>query len=214
MTLVRKLSRIILICREAERLAEFYIRTFGFTCIEDLPKNDPGFAELIGLANGQVRLTTLCLGNQVIALAETQPPGCSYPRDVPGWDPRFQHFAIVVSDMTAAYANLQALHNWTAVSIDGPQILPPSSGGVTAFKFRDPEGHPLEMLAFAAGAMPAHWAIRSGNSCRGIDHSAISVADTGRSVAFLQSTGVGAHRKFSQRRSRTGKARQYSRSGR
>ena len=178
MTLVQKLSRIILICREAERLTEFYMRAFGFTCIEDSPKSDPGFAELIGLANGQVRLTTLRLGDQVIALAETQPPGCSYPRDVPGWDPRFQHFAIVVSDMTAAYANLQALHNWTAVSIDGPQTLPPSSGGVSAFKFRDPEGHPLEMLAFEPGARAAHWAFRSANLCLGIDHSAVSVADT------------------------------------
>jgi catechol 2,3-dioxygenase-like lactoylglutathione lyase family enzyme len=126
----------------------------------------------------------------MIALAETQPPGCSYPGDVLGWDPRFQHFAIVVSDMTAAYANLQALHNWTAISTDGPQILPPSSGGVTAFKFRDPEGHPLEMLAFAPGATPAHWAIRSGNLCLGIDHSAISVADTNRSVAFYSRLGL------------------------
>ena len=190
MTSVQKLSRIILICREAERLAEFYIRAFGFACIEDSPKSDPGFAELIGLANGQVRLTTLRLGNQVIALAETQPPGCSYPSDVPGWDPRFQHFAIVVSDMTAAYANLQALHNWTAISTDGPQILPPSSGGVTAFKFRDPEGHPLEMLAFAPGATPAHWAFRSGNLYLGIDHSAVSVADTDRSVAFYSRLGL------------------------
>jgi catechol 2,3-dioxygenase-like lactoylglutathione lyase family enzyme len=188
--LVQKLSRIILICHEAERLAEFYIRAFGFTCIEDSPKSDPGFAELIGLANGQVRLTTLRLGNQVMALAETQPPGCSYPRDVPGWDPRFQHFAIVVSDMTAAYARLRALHNWTAISTDGPQILPQSSGGVTAFKFRDPEGHPLEMLAFAPGAVPAHWAIRSGNLFLGIDHSAISVADTSRSVAFYSRLGL------------------------
>jgi catechol 2,3-dioxygenase-like lactoylglutathione lyase family enzyme len=126
----------------------------------------------------------------MIALAETQPPGCSYPGDVPGWDPLFQHFAIVVSDITAAYANLQALHNWTAISTDGPQILAPSSGGVTAFKFRDPEGHPLEMLAFAPGAMPAHWAIRSGSLYLGIDHSAISVADTGRSVAFYGRLGL------------------------
>ena len=190
MTSVQKLSRIILICRHAERLAEFYIRAFGFACIENSPKIDVGFAELIGLANGQVRVTSLNLGNQVITLAETQPPGCSYPRDVPGWDPRFQHFAIVVSDMTAAYAKLRALHNWTAISTDGPQILPPSSGGVTAFKFRDPEGHPLEMLAFAPGAMPAHWAIRSGNLFLGIDHSAISVADMSRSVAFYSRLGL------------------------
>ena len=105
-------------------------------------------------------------------------------------DPRFQHFAIVVSDMTAAYANLQAFRNWTAISADGPQILPPSSGGVTAFKFRDPEGHPLELLAFAPGATPAHWAFQSGNLCLGIDHSAISVADTDRSVAFYSRLGL------------------------
>ena len=154
MTSVQKLSRIILICREAEQLAEFYIRAFGFVRIDDSPKSDPGFAELIGFANGHVRLTSLRLGNQVISLAETQPPGRSYPKDVPGWDPRFQHFAIVVSDMAAAYANLQALRHWTAISTDGPQALPASSGGVTAFKFRDPEGHPLEMLAFAPGATP------------------------------------------------------------
>ena len=190
MTSVRKLSRIILICREAEQLAEFYIRAFGFVRIEDSPKSDPGFAELIGFTNGQVRLRSLRLGNQVISLAETQPPARSYPKDVPGWDPRFQHFAIVVSDMAAAYANLQALRHWTAISTDGPQALPASSGGVTAFKFRDPEGHPLEMLAFAPGATPPHWAFRSGNLCLGIDHSAISVADTSRSVAFYSRLGL------------------------
>lgn len=190
MTSVQKLSRIILICREAEQLAEFYIRAFGFVRIEDSPKSDPGFAELIGFTNGQVRLRSLRLGNQVISLAETQPPGRSYPKDVPGWDPRFQHFAIVVSDMAAAYANLQALRHWTAISTDGPQALPASSGGVTAFKFRDPEGHPLEMLAFAPGATPPHWAFRSGNLCLGIDHSAISVADTSRSVAFYSRLGL------------------------
>jgi catechol 2,3-dioxygenase-like lactoylglutathione lyase family enzyme len=189
-TLVQKLSRIILICREAERLAEFYVRAFGFTCIEDSPKSDPGFAELIGVAKGQVRTTSLRLGNQVIALAETQPLGRTYPDVVPGWDPLFQHFAIVVSDMAAAYANLQALHNWTAISTDGPQILPPSSGGVTAFKFRDPEGRPLELLAFAPGATPAHWAIRSSSPYLGIDHSAISVSDTDRSVALYSRLGL------------------------
>ena len=130
------------------------MRAFGFACIQDPPKTDPGFAELIGLANGQVQLTTLRLGNQVIALGKPQPPGRSYPRDVAGWDPLFQHFAIVVSDMTAAYANLQALPGWTAISRDSPQVLPASSGGVTAYKFRDPEGHPLEMLAFEPARGP------------------------------------------------------------
>jgi hypothetical protein len=44
---------------------------------------------------------------------------------------------------------------WTAISTDGPQLLPASSGGVTAYKFRDPEGHPLELIAFPTDAIPA-----------------------------------------------------------
>jgi catechol 2,3-dioxygenase-like lactoylglutathione lyase family enzyme len=92
--------------------------------------------------------------------------------------------------MAAVYANLQAVHEWTAISTDGPQILPLTSGGVTAFKFRDPEGHPLELLAFAPGATPANWVSRFGKFCLGIDHSAISVADTHRSVAFYSRLGL------------------------
>jgi catechol 2,3-dioxygenase-like lactoylglutathione lyase family enzyme len=173
-----------------ERLAEFYKRAFGFACIEGSPKDDPSFAELIGLAKGKARITSLSLGSQMIALAETQPQGRIYPGDVRGWDLLFQHFAIVVSDMTAAYAHLQSLHDWKAISTNGPEILPATSGGVTAFKFRDPEGHPLELLAFAPSATPAHWAIRSRGLYLGIDHSAISVADTGRSVAFYSRLGL------------------------
>lgn len=188
--LVRKLSRINLICHRAERLTEFYTRAFGFERVETSPKTNACFAKLIGLADRQVRVTSLRLGKQVIALAETQPPGRDYPGDVPGWDRLFQHFAIVVSDITAAYANLRALRDWTAISTDGPQTLPPSSGRVTAFKFRDPEGHPLELLAFAPGAMPDHWRVGSGNLYLGIDHSAISVAESSRSVAFYGRLGL------------------------
>jgi catechol 2,3-dioxygenase-like lactoylglutathione lyase family enzyme len=68
--------------------------------------------------------------------------------------------------------------------------LPAASGGVSAFKFRDPEGHPLELIAFAPHAIPAHWQTHSISECLGIDHSAISVADTAKSIAFYQSLGL------------------------
>jgi catechol 2,3-dioxygenase-like lactoylglutathione lyase family enzyme len=61
---------------------------------------------------------------------------------------------------------------------------------VTAFKFRDPEGHPLELLGFADGSTPVRWQRRSANRFLGIDHSAISVADTARSIAFYQPLGL------------------------
>jgi catechol 2,3-dioxygenase-like lactoylglutathione lyase family enzyme len=69
--------------------------------------------------------------------------------------------------------------------------LPSSSGGVTAFKFRDPDGHPLELLAFPDGRMPAHWRRRdTGGLFLGIDHSAMSVSDTAASIAFYGGLGL------------------------
>jgi catechol 2,3-dioxygenase-like lactoylglutathione lyase family enzyme len=187
-----RLARIVLICEDAASLAAFYGRAFGFA-YRDGPKADPGLAALIGVAGAAAEVTVLRLGDELIALAQTLPRGRPYPADVAGWNPLFQHFAIVVSDMAAAYTALQAISGWTPISTDGPQVLPPSSGGVTAYKFRDPEGHPLELLAYPAGTVPAHWADpahRAGGPCLGIDHSAISVADTERSVAFYGGLGL------------------------
>jgi catechol 2,3-dioxygenase-like lactoylglutathione lyase family enzyme len=60
---------------------------------------------------------------------------------------------------------------------------------VTAFKFRDPEGHPLELLRFRDGARPAAWSDNRRGVFLGIDHSAITVANTARSIAFYQGLG-------------------------
>jgi catechol 2,3-dioxygenase-like lactoylglutathione lyase family enzyme len=61
---------------------------------------------------------------------------------------------------------------------------------VSAFKFRDPEGHPLEFIAFPDNHQSSVWRFKSANSLYlGIDHSAISVADTERSVGFYQALG-------------------------
>jgi catechol 2,3-dioxygenase-like lactoylglutathione lyase family enzyme len=100
----------------------------------------------------------------------------------------FQHFAIVVSDMRAAMARLGAVPGWQPISRDGPRLLPERSGGVTAFKFRDPDGHPLELLEFPADRVPAVWRGAAGLFL-GIDHSAITVMETARSVAFWRGLG-------------------------
>jgi catechol 2,3-dioxygenase-like lactoylglutathione lyase family enzyme len=93
--------------------------------------------------------------------------------DVVACDQGFQHLALPVADIDAALAQLQGFAP-RMISTGGPQHLPASSGGVTALKFCDPDGHPLEFLRFADG--------RSG----GIDHSAIVVADAERSIAFYR----------------------------
>ena len=131
---------------------------------------------------------------QSISCSSIRPAGpihaCSSPDDT-----AFQHFAIVVSDMDLALAQLRGAPGWTPISIGGPQRLPQRSGGVTAFKFQDPDGHPLELLAFPEHAVPPHWTERSAYGIfLGIDHSAISVRDTAISTAFYQSLGFSRHR--------------------
>lgn len=187
---VRSLSRIVLICSDAERLAGFYKRALGFADLSECLISDLAFGDMIGFAGGRVHLKPLSLGDQQIVLAQPEPSGAAYPDHLPGWDPRFQHLAIVVADMKAAFLALQALSGWKAISVGGPQTLPPSSGAVTAFKFRDPEGHPLELLAFPPAVTPTDWARGPDKTFLGIDHSAISVTNTARSVAFYRRLGL------------------------
>jgi catechol 2,3-dioxygenase-like lactoylglutathione lyase family enzyme len=132
----------------------------------------------------------LRLGGQTIRLIRTGPGGRSYPGDVAGWSPLFQHIAIVVADMARAYAHLSTIPGWTPISRSGPQKLPAASGGVSAFKFRDPEGHPLELIAFPSGAVPPQWQTISQDVCLGIDHSALSVSGTAASLDFYESLGL------------------------
>ncbi len=172
----RRLARIVLNAADPGRLAGFYRGALGFTD-EDLGAAGTG-------------VVPLRLGDQRLDLAAT-PAGRTYPGDVPGFSPLFQHCAIIVADMAAAHARLSGHPGWRPISTAGPVRLPASSGGVTAFKFRDPEGHPLEFLAFPPDAVPEAWRRPEARDvCLGLDHSAISVADTARSVAFYESLGL------------------------
>ena len=189
MTGVTKLSRIRLIAAQPEQLAEFYELAFGFVRTAQAATDAASLAKLLGRPEATAHCLTLRLGEQEIELIGFRPVGRGVPT-VAGWSPLFQHFAIVVADMAAAYARLRAKPGWSPISIGGPQVLPPASGNVTAFKFRDPEGHPLELLAFSPESTPEHWKRHRAGVALGIDHSAISVADTGRSIAFYDRFGL------------------------
>lgn len=123
----------------------------------------------------------LRLGTQEIELTAF-PRSTPYPTDSSAADLWFQHMAIVTTNIDKAYARLQQLGS-VPISIGGPQTLPATSGGVTAYKFRDPDSHPLELISFPTPT----GTIRTGLPLiTGIDHSAISVADTERSRRFYQ----------------------------
>jgi len=100
----------------------------------------------LGWANADAEEVVMRLGAQDIGLLRFARQGRPYPRDSRSDDLWFQHLAIVVNDMDAAYAHLSLSAVWRPISDGGPQLLPPSNGAVRAFKFRDPDGHPLELL--------------------------------------------------------------------
>ena len=187
---MQRLSRVTLICTLPDCLAAFYAAAFGFVQTNDVTITEPAFARLMGIPGARARVITLQLGDQEIELVGVHPRGQNYPPGASSESLLFQHFAIVASDMTAAYRRLSGQADWKAISTDGPQSLPASSGGVTAFKFRDPEGHPLELIAFSPDSVPKEWQASPDAECLGIDHSAISIADTARSVEFYRRFGL------------------------
>ncbi|HET9651208.1 MAG TPA: VOC family protein [Usitatibacter sp.] len=165
MTGMAPLRRIALTVADAARAERFYREGLGFERVPAAP-------------------LVMRLGHQEIALETFDPPGAPYPTGSTSCDLWFQHFAIVVADMAEAHARVMAQPGCTAISRHGPRRLPPGTGNVTAFKFRDPDGHPLELLAFPRENTPASWRDDGGKTFLGIDHSAISVSDVERSIAF------------------------------
>lgn len=162
-----------------ERSVDFYVRGLGFAV-------EAPCGAIASLADSRER-KVLRLGDERVVLRLAQKGAGVAPR-VAGTDVRFQHAAIVTCDMPAAFARLQTLAP-ASITQGGPQRLPPASGGATAFKFRDPDGHPLELIAFAD--CPDRWCDRAGHALTlGIDHSAISVCDAARSIDFYSRLGL------------------------
>ena len=137
---------------------------------------------LLGVVDGEVLCQPLGLGRQRVTLLQFDPPGRPYPPGSTSTDLWFQHCAVVVRDMERAHAQVMAAGALT-ISVD-PQRLPPSTGGVTAFKFRDPAGHPLELLSLPEGIGDPTWHEGNLHLFMGIDHTAISVSDPEVSRSF------------------------------
>ena len=155
--------------------------------VADLPRAEAFYRDALGFrVIDHSDMETICrLGDEEVALFQPPEPGRPYPADSRTDDLWFQHLAIVVADMDAAYAQLRRHTGWCPITEGGPQVLPPENGSMRAFKFRDPDGHPLELIWFPQG-----WRDRqSPTPFLGIDHSAIAVSDTARNVAFYESLG-------------------------
>ena len=176
-----------LVVTEIERAERFFATAFGFTTTGRVA-SDNRFAGLVGVPGAMTRQVRMRLGDQEIALFAFDPPGRAYPAGSTSSDLWFQHLAIVVADIDAAHARVCDAGRVMPITEGGPVRLPCASGGVRAFKFRDADGHPLELLEFRPEATPAAWRRRADPGVfLGIDHTALAVADTRRSIGFFRS---------------------------
>jgi catechol 2,3-dioxygenase-like lactoylglutathione lyase family enzyme len=172
---------------DMERSLAFYTGTLPFTVEADTEVAGRAWEQLTGIFGVRLRIVRLRLGDEHLELTEylaASTPGRPAPVDSRSNDRWFQHVAIIVRDMDSAYALLRA-HRVRSAST-GPQLLPksiPGAAGIRAFYFRDPDGHPLEILQFPPDKGDPKWQHGSGLFL-GIDHTAIVVGDTERSLAF------------------------------
>jgi catechol 2,3-dioxygenase-like lactoylglutathione lyase family enzyme len=173
---------------DLDRAVAFYATVLDFAPSPERTIAGDDLARFEGVAAPRARLARLRLGDETIDLVQyVTPPGRPLPADSRSNDRWFQHIAIIVSDMDRAYARLVA-HGVEPVSA-GPQRLPdwnPQAGGIRAFYFHDPDRHVLEILQFPPGKGAAKWQAPSGRLFRGIDHTAIVVADTTASLRFYR----------------------------
>jgi catechol 2,3-dioxygenase-like lactoylglutathione lyase family enzyme len=164
------------------RLAAFY-RALGFDVDEaaQIPAAD---MKLLGLSGAGSRIA-MSLGRSRVDLESFDCPGRPYPNNTKACDLVFQHLALVTDDAEVAWRRAREA-GATPISRERPVTLSKSAGGVSAVKFRDPEGHPLEFLEFPHG-VNAEW---RGTGVLGIDHSAISVGDVAASRRFYERHGL------------------------
>lgn len=171
---------------DADRSAAFFEQVLGFERVSEVEVEGPAWESLQSVFPLRLRVVRLRLGDEALELHEyLAPRGRPMPADTRGNDLWFQHVAIVVRDMDAAYARLR--EHGVAHASSGPQTLPawnPNAGGIRAFYFRDPDGHFLELIWFPPGKGDPRWQRPGARLFLGIDHTAITVADTDASLRF------------------------------
>lgn len=180
---VTRLLRVVITVADLERATGFFRDGLGLELGPATSFRDTRWNTLLGLrAGAEIRTADISFAGETLNLAAFDPAGNLYPQPRASNDPWFEHVALVAGDISAVWSGLEKAALET-VTTGGPVLLPPNTGGVTAFKFRDPEGHPLELISFPEGVGDARWQ-HGGAGIRGFDHTAIVVSDLDRSLAF------------------------------
>jgi len=180
---VTQLIRVSITVADLARAAAFYRDWLGLDVGPEQAIGDPAWNILLGLHEGTIaRAVDVVMGPKVLKLVAFDPAGQPYPSPRASNDQWFEHVALVTGNITAAWQRLER-GSPGEITKGGPVLLPPNTGSVTAFKFRDHEGHPLELISFPKGVGSPQWQ-GSASGIMGFDHTAISVRDVDRSLAL------------------------------
>jgi catechol 2,3-dioxygenase-like lactoylglutathione lyase family enzyme len=185
---VQAVAMVGLTVSDMDRSVQFYTTVLDFEKVSDDELLGPAYEELQGVFGARLRVVRLRLGDEYLQLTEyLASRGRPAPVDSRSNDRWFQHVAIIVRDMDRAYTRLRQFKVQHAST--GPQLLPktiPGAAGIRAFYFKDPDGHPLEVLQFPPDKGDPKWHRPGDRLFLGIDHTAIVVGDTRASLAFYR----------------------------
>jgi len=176
---------------DMDRAVAFYSNVLSFKKVSQKHEDGADYQELENVPGAQARVVRMRLGNGFIDLTQyLTPKGKPMPPDSRSNDLWFQHLAIVVSNMEKAYGRLR--QNGVEAISDGPQRLPKwnlEAADIEAFYFKDPDGHPLELLHFPPGKGDPEWHAKTDELFLGIDHTAIAAGNTEKSLVFYRRLG-------------------------
>jgi catechol 2,3-dioxygenase-like lactoylglutathione lyase family enzyme len=173
---------------DLDAAVDWYTEVLSFRPVDEREDHGDAIERELGVFGARVRTARLRLGDESLLLQQfVAPEGRPMPVDARSNDRMFQHIAIVVRDMEQAYVRLRR-HQVRHAS-PAPQRLPDwnlDAGGIQAFYFKDPDGHPLEILQFPPGKGDPKWQAPGDALFLGIDHTAIVVGDTEASLRFYR----------------------------
>ncbi len=188
---VQAVASVGMTVADMDRSVEFYSKVLSFKMISDVEVDGPEYDHLWGVFGVRARVVRMQLDGQTLELIQFLAPPDVRPIPVPSYsnDLWFQHFAIVVRDIDEAWAHLRK-HRVRQIS-PRPQTIPKTNAaaaGIKALKFRDPDGHNLELLWFPDGKGDTRWHRPTAELFLGIDHTAMTVRSTDNSLKFYRDT--------------------------
>ncbi|MGH2397890.1 MAG: VOC family protein [bacterium] len=184
---IKSVAAIGMTVSDMDRSIAFYADALSFKKVSDVEVDGAEYERLWGVFGLRARVVRMQLGEQVLELIQFLAPPDVRSIPVPSYsnDLWFQHFAVVVRDMDAAWDHLRK-HRVRQIS-PRPQTIPKSNAaaaGIKAVKFRDPDGHNLELLWFPEGKGDPRWHSPTADLFMGIDHTAMTVRSTDNSLKF------------------------------